>query len=108
LDLAKWSQALFEGNVLSQESMKEMLNFIKFRQQSNMKGYGLGVQEFNNEISGKEKAIGHGGGNIGSATYMVYLPEYHASVVVMVNAYPTNSVDYFAKRLIREIVRATG
>lgn len=105
LDLAKWCQTLFEGHVLSEKSMNEMLNFITFRQQSNMKAYGLGVQEFSYSISGKEKAIGHGGGNIGSATYMVYLPKYHASVVVMVNAFPTNSVDYFTKRLIKEIAR---
>jgi len=106
-DLAKWCQELFEGNVLSEESMNEMLTFIRFRPQSNMKGYGLGVQVFRNVVSGGEKAIGHGGGNIGSATYMVYLPEYHASVVVMVNAFPTNSVDYFTKGLIKEIVKAS-
>jgi D-alanyl-D-alanine carboxypeptidase len=106
LDLAKWSQTLFEGNVLSKESMQEMLGFVKFRPQYNLKGYGLGVQEFRNKISDNEEAIGHGGDNIGSATYMVYLPDYHTSVVVMVNAFPTTSVDYFTKGLIKEIVRA--
>jgi D-alanyl-D-alanine carboxypeptidase len=107
-DLAKWCHSLFEGKVLSEKSMNEMLNFVKFRPQSNMKGYGLGVQEFRRTVSSGEKVIGHGGGNIGSATYMVYLPEYHASVVVMVNAFPTNSVDYFTKRLIKELVRASN
>jgi CubicO group peptidase (beta-lactamase class C family) len=86
--------------------MNEMLNFIEFRPQYNMSGYGLGVQKFRSKQSHGEKAIGHGGGNIGSATYMIYLPDYHTSVVVMVNAFPTNSVDYFTNGLIKELVRA--
>jgi D-alanyl-D-alanine carboxypeptidase len=108
VDLAKWCQILFEGDVLSEESMNEMLRFVDFKPQSNMKGYGLGVQVFRNKVSHGEKAIGHGGGNIGSATYMVYLPDHHASVVVMVNAFPTNSVDYFTNGLIKELVRASN
>ena len=68
VDLAKWCHALFEGNVLSEESMNEMLRFVEISPQSNMKGYGLGVQLFTREISSGERAIGHGGGNIGSAT----------------------------------------
>jgi D-alanyl-D-alanine carboxypeptidase len=106
LDLAKWCQALFEGKILSEESLNEMLSFVDFNPQSNMKGYGLGVQKFRQAVSSPGiKAIGHGGGNIGSATYMVFLPEYHVSIVVMVNAFPTNSIDYFTKELIKEIVR---
>ena len=105
-DLAKWCYILFEGNVLSEESMKEMLRFVDFPPQSNMKGYGLGVQLFTGKISNWKKAIGHGGGNIGTATYMIYLPEYDVSIVVMVNAFPTNSVDFFAKGLIKEIVKS--
>ena len=109
LDLAKWCQALYEGKVLSEESMDEMLRFVDFVPQSNMTGYGLGVQKFSLAVSPLGiKAIGHGGGNIGSATYMVFLPEYHASIVVMVNAFPTNSVDYFTKELIKEIVRVSN
>jgi len=106
-DLAKWSYMLFEGNFLSEESMNEMLDFVDFDPQSNMKGYGLGVQLFTDVIipNGK-KAIGHGGASIGSATYMIYLPEYSLSVVVMVNEFPSNSVDFFAKELIKEILKS--
>jgi D-alanyl-D-alanine carboxypeptidase len=102
-DLAKWSQALFEGEVLTPESMEQMLDFVEFKPVANMKAYGLGVQLFNPRITARETAWGHGGGNIGSASYMIYPPNYHASVVVMVNAFPTNSVDYFARKIIREI-----
>ena len=105
-DLAKWSYMLFEGNVLSEESMNEMLDFVDFNPQSNMKGFGLGVQLFTDKIPNGKKAIGHGGASIGSATYMIYLPEYRFSIVVMVNAFPTNSVDFFAKELIKEILKS--
>ena len=64
---------LFEGKVLSEKSMNEMLDFVDFNPQSNMKGYGLGVQLFTDIIPNGKKAIGHGGANIGSATYMIYL-----------------------------------
>jgi len=106
VDLAKWCYILFEGNVLSEESMNEMLGFVDFSPQNNMKGYGLGVQLFTNIIPNDKKAIGHGGGNIGSATYMIYLPEYSVSIVVMVNAFPTNSVDYFSEGLIKELLKS--
>lgn len=106
LDLAKWAHLLFEGHLLSKASMNEMLDFVPFIPQSNMKGYGLGVQRFKSSIANGEKAIGHGGGNIGSATYMIYLPEYRVSIVVMVNAFPTNSVDFFSKGISRELVKS--
>ncbi len=104
-DLARWSQTLFEGEVLSKTSMEEMLDFVDFAPVANMKAYGLGVQLFILKVTWGRKAWGHGGGNIGSATYMIYLPKTHTSVVVMVNAFPTNSVDYFARQIIREITR---
>jgi D-alanyl-D-alanine carboxypeptidase len=100
-DLARWSQALFGGQVLGEESMAEMLEFVPFRPAFNMRAYGLGVQRFERRFSSGREAIGHGGGNIGSTTYMVYLPAYEVSIVVMVNAFPTTSGNDIAKRLIR-------
>jgi len=72
-----------------------------------MKGYGLGLQLFTDVIipNGK-KGVGHGGASIGTATYMIYLPEYSLSVVVMVNEFPSNSIDFFAKELIMEILKS--
>ncbi|MBN2029304.1 beta-lactamase family protein [bacterium] len=104
-DLVRWSHALFEGKVLQRQSMNEMLQFATFKPVSNMRAYGLGVQLYTRGfVSGKE-AIGHGGGNIGSTTYMVYLPEYHVSIVVMINAYPHNSADVITKGLIRTVLK---
>jgi CubicO group peptidase (beta-lactamase class C family) len=104
-ELAFWCQSLFGGKVLQPSSLDEMMQFIDIEPFSNMTGYGLGVQVYQRAFSSGEEAIGHGGGNIGSTTYMVCLPEYQTSIVVMVNAYPTPGADYITKGLIR---KATG
>jgi D-alanyl-D-alanine carboxypeptidase len=103
--LARWCQALFSGEVLSQESMDAMLDFVEFRPVANMRAYGLGVQVFEKSFASGELAIGHGGGNIGTATYMVFLPDHRMSIVVMVNAYPTDAVGAMTKELIRTLLR---
>jgi len=103
--LARWSHGLFEGKILQRESMDEMLQFVKFRPVANMRAYGLGVQLYTRSFSSGKQAIGHGGGNIGSTTYMVYLPEYHVSIVVMINAFPNKGADFITKGLIRTVLR---
>ena len=100
-NLARWSQSLFEGKILQEQSLDEMLNFIQFTPVANMRAYGLGVQEFMLKASSGVYAIGHGGGNIGTTTYMVYIPEHHVSIVVMINAYPNEGADEIMKGLIR-------
>lgn len=107
-DLALWCHRLFEGQVLRESSMAEMLSFVNFRPVSNMRAYGLGVQLFKRDLSSGKDAIGHAGGNIGSTTYMVYLPEYHFSVVVMVNAFPNESADAITRGLVRKVLRNQG
>ena len=104
-DLALWCHTLFEGGVLREHSMKEMLNFIEFSPIANMRAYGLGVQLYAGSFSSGKEAIGHGGGNIGTTTYMVYLPEHHVSIVVMVNAFPNQGADVITKSLIRIVLR---
>lgn len=103
--LARWSHALFEGEVLNEQSMNEMLDFVEFKPVSNMSAYGLGVEIFEKRFSHGKKAIGHGGGNIGTTTYMVYLPDYHISIVVMVNAFPNKTADVITKALIKETLK---
>jgi D-alanyl-D-alanine carboxypeptidase len=103
--LAKWSHTLFGGEILRQQSMDEMLQFVRFREVANISAYGLGVQLYPRSFSSGERAIGHGGGNIGTTTYMVYLPEHNISIVVMVNAFPNKSANYITKKLIRAVLR---
>ena len=103
--LARWSHGLFEGKVLEPESMEQMLEFVKFWPVANMRAYGLGVQLYERDFSYGKKAIGHGGGNIGTTTHMVYLPEYHVSIVVMANAFPNKSAGFIAKGLMKVVFK---
>ena len=73
-----------------------------------MSAYGLGVQEFRKNISFGERAIGHAGGNIGTTTYMVYLPDHHVSIVVMINAYPNKGAEEITKGLEKVILQDLG
>jgi D-alanyl-D-alanine carboxypeptidase len=107
-DLARWCYALFEGKVLQQNSMNEMLRFIEFNPVANMRAYGLGVQLYEGKFAFGTEAIGHGGANIGTSTYMVYLPEYHVSIVVMINAFPNGGIDGTTRGLIKTILKDFG
>jgi D-alanyl-D-alanine carboxypeptidase len=92
-DLARWCHLLFEGKVLRQASLDEMLTIGKG-------GYGLGVQVFRKDLVGGQKAIGHGGANIGTAAYMMYLPEHRLSIVLMINAFKNKCLNYITGELV--------
>jgi len=94
-DLARWCHLLFEGKVLKPSSLKEMMTIGKG-------GYGLGVEArvFRRGLMSREKAIGHGGGNIGTMAYMWYLPEHRTSIVLMINAFNGKCINYIAKQLV--------
>jgi D-alanyl-D-alanine carboxypeptidase len=104
-NLARWSQELFTGKILNQQSMKEMLQFVEFEPVANMRAYGLGTQVYDRTFTYGIEAIGHGGGNIGTSTYMVYFPEYKVSIVVMINAFPNKGLDVITKGLIKIVLK---
>ena len=95
-DLAVWCHSLFTGKVLNKSSMDQMLSFNKAE-------YGLGVHLIRKSIPHDVKAYGHGGGNIGTSAYMVFLPEFQVSIVVMINAFHGKCPDRILEDLI-EIV----
>ncbi len=97
-DLASWCQALFRGKVLEQSSLEQMLNF-------NREGYGLGVHAISRGITSGVTAYGHGGANIGTVAYMVYLPDFETSIAVMINAFHGKCIDRVLEDVI-EIVTA--
>jgi D-alanyl-D-alanine carboxypeptidase len=105
-DLARWCHALFEGEVVSQQSMDEMLQFVDHGFLLKKEGYGLGVQRFRRKMGSGQTAIGHGGGGIGSGAHMVHLPEHHVSVVVMVNTCWRSGA--IAQDLIACVLRDSG
>ena len=88
--------------------MDEMLQFIEFNSVANMRAYGLGVQVYTRSFSAGKHAIGHGGGNIGTTTYMIYFPDYHLSIVVMINAFPNKGADVITRGLIRIVLKKLG
>jgi D-alanyl-D-alanine carboxypeptidase len=104
-NLARWSHSLFTGKILSHQSMKEMVQFVEFESVSNMRAYGLGTQVYDRSFTYGIEAIGHGGGNIGTSAYMVYFPEYKASIVVMINAFPNEGLDVITKGLIQIVLK---
>jgi D-alanyl-D-alanine carboxypeptidase len=84
-DLAVWCMSLFTGKILENSSLHQMLKFNPDAAGSWCEGYGLGVFILKRGSTNGEKAYGHGGGNIGTSAYMAYLPDYNATVVVMIN-----------------------
>jgi len=104
-DLAKWCHSLFEGKVLEQQSMDQMLQFVDIGFGLKKRGYGLGVELFLRRMGSGEKAIGHSGGEIGSSTFMVHLPEHHLSVVVMMNSFDHKCSAAITRRLIATVLR---
>jgi CubicO group peptidase (beta-lactamase class C family) len=79
-DLARWTRALFHGKVLREDSLRQMQSF-------GPGAYGLGLGRFGFRVGGGLTAVGHGGGNIGTCAYMIYLPGYEVSIAVMVNRF---------------------
>ena len=104
-NLARWCNALFEGEVLHRESINEMLKFVDIGFGPRKRGYGLGVELFMRRISSGERAIGHSGANIGTSVYMVHLPEHHFTVVVMINDFNHKCSQAITKDLIANVLR---
>jgi D-alanyl-D-alanine carboxypeptidase len=101
MDLASWCHTLFEGKILKQQSMDEMFEFVNLRARNNMSTYGLGVQLYSKKLTNGKKAYGHSGANIGTSTYMIYLPKNHLSVVVMIN-----SMDHrCSKSILKDLIK---
>jgi D-alanyl-D-alanine carboxypeptidase len=97
-DLARWTHGLFHCRVISKGSLAQMQTFTEEG------SYGLGLGRLGWRIAGRVRAVGHGGGNIGTTAYMVYLPDHDVSIAVMVNHFGGNC----ASRIVRETARITA
>jgi len=89
----------FEGKILNQQSMDEMLQFVSSGLSTHMNDYGLGVELFKRKYSNGKKSYGHSGANIGTSSTMVYLPKQHLTVVVMINNMNHQCTQYILKNL---------
>ena len=85
-DLALWAESLFNGDVLAQESLDQMLDFHRPTPgEPFLSGYGLGACELRSEFFGGTRVWGHLGLQPGFMTAMLYFPDYSASMAVLIN-----------------------
>jgi D-alanyl-D-alanine carboxypeptidase len=80
-DLAKWGYHLYSGNVISNNSLTEMMTFTPVSS-SYFNGYGLGSQRFP-YLS--RIYWGHAGNYFGYAACMLYYPQDSICVAVLIN-----------------------
>lgn len=79
-DLVAWMSALMNGKVVSRASLDQMITPATLNDgKPTTYGFGLGVSD------GDKKAISHGGGINGFASYLTYLPESRTIVAVLTN-----------------------
>lgn len=105
-DLARWSDALFQGRTISESQLDEMLEFVAISKRDGIQsqGYGLGIQHFLPGWIGGVDVYGHAGGNIGTVAYMLYLPEHGVSIAAMVNSFDGKTLHRIARDLARAAV----
>jgi hypothetical protein len=74
-DLLHWQEELFEGNIISSQSLNKMIQPFK-----NTYGLGVSIQSLNGH-----RAITHGGGINGFNTFMIYFPEDKLTIIILAN-----------------------
>lgn len=82
-DLTKFAQALFGGELLSSDSLNQMLNFVDIGLGDSFK-YGLGLTSL--EVEGIGKAWGHKGDAAGHGSQWWYFPELGVTYVNFQNS----------------------
>jgi hypothetical protein len=83
-DLYTWNEAIFNGKVLSDESLKAAFTpLVLNNKQKNDYGYGWALQDYRGY-----KFISHGGGLDGFLSYLERQPEKKITVVVLCNSTP--------------------
>jgi D-alanyl-D-alanine carboxypeptidase len=100
-DVARWACALFEGKVLSADSLSQMLDFRQVSlPPTPITDYGLGTVRA--LVSGREY-WGHGGDMIGYTAMMFYAPKERISIAILINQ---DFLDYSAGPLLLDPIVA--
>lgn len=85
-DIIRWSQALFQGEILQPSTMEQMLDFRPVSEEgSATNGYGLGISSVNPSLFQNSVTIGHGGENPGYRMAMLFFPEHNIYMTLMLN-----------------------
>jgi D-alanyl-D-alanine carboxypeptidase len=82
IDYVKFLKGLFEGQLLSQPTMDQMLTFVKNDTGQYAYGYGLGIHS---DPYRQHPEYGHTGGGIGAGCELGYLPEQNTYFFVAIN-----------------------
>lgn len=82
IDYVKFLKALFEGQLLTQSSMDQMLTFVKNDTGKYAYGYGLGIS---NDPYKEHDVYGHSGGGIGAGCLLQYIPDKDTYFFVAIN-----------------------
>lgn len=99
-DLTKFSQALYNDDLLNQSSLNQMLTYQSPTYSDLYQGYGLGVGLLGSVLVGNANAIGHAGDAIGFTTLMTYLPNYGASISIMLNVVNSSCLISLSKAIV--------
>ncbi|MFC1725319.1 serine hydrolase domain-containing protein [candidate division KSB1 bacterium] len=103
-DLAKWSSALFRGEVLSQSSLNQMLTSYATYPGTTDVGCGLGVFLIGPGNNAGVELVGYTGRTFGYLTSLFYVPDHGFSVAVMVNEDNVTCLDEITTALIIEVL----
>lgn len=90
-DLHKWNEGIFNGEVLSQESLQKAFKPVLLNDSMEAQpkyGYGWMIGEFRGW-----KDVSHGGGLPGFVTYLTRFPEQNVTVAVLTNTAPPKEVN---------------
>ena len=86
-NMARWVTALYEGKVITQAALAQMLTFVPMSSTAatgfEWNGYGLGVRQ--GSYYGK-KVLGHAGAVMGYVSITGYIPRTGAAFAVLFNA----------------------
>ena len=96
-DLERWNKAIFNGKILSKESLQKAHAKVKLNDGSEYPyGYGWALGDYRGLTR-----IGHGGGLHGFLSYLVYYPKIEGTVVVLSNCSPPKNLvpGNFAEKL---------
>jgi D-alanyl-D-alanine carboxypeptidase len=89
-EFARWGHALFTGQVLEPDSLKQMLTFIQPEDYGNeppiFSGYGLGVVEWIPQLLHGEYGYGHSGSIPGYRAFLAHLPDHNITMAVLSNS----------------------
>jgi D-alanyl-D-alanine carboxypeptidase len=83
-DIARWTYALFHGNVLSPTMLQQMLTF-HMPISSSFPGYGCGVLLYPTSLTSGARAYGHDGNAHYYISDTIYLPDYDVSITILQN-----------------------